>query len=266
MKKIFMPLLLCVIPMAIAKGEPDKLSHRGMMLFELKTILEKDAIKSQISGDGNLSFEIKGNSYLLEVTEDSSSLYYARLSRFYRYESSVTSDAIDLFNKEINFRTIKVLNAKEGYYLRSEFIFKDSQYFKVIYHRLIELIDKTHKTVLDKCPELGKRNEDGALTITNLKLLTERTDSTVKIYPVVTFSVDQNSEYSVFIRLYRNNTLMQNDVSPVDYSSVDTLRTINQGHPFMMKHWADCMADSISYRCELWYNENCIATSSYNTK
>lgn len=252
--------------MAIAKGEPDKLSRRGMMLFELKTILEKDAIKSQMTDDGNLSFEVKGNSYLLELTEDSSPLYYGRLSRFHRYESTVTSNAIDLFNRKINYRTIKVLNAKEGYYLRSEFIFKDSQYFKVIYHRLIELIGKTHKAVLDKCPGLNKCNEDVALTVTNLKMLTERTDSTVRIYPVVTFSVAQNSEYPIFIRLYRNNTLMQNDASPVDYSSVDTLRTINQAHPFMMKHWADYAEDSVSYRCELWYNENCIATSSYNTK
>lgn len=259
---------MSVIPIMIARGETNKLSRKAMMVLELKSILEKNGLESQMTDGGDLSFEIKGNTYLLEVAEDNDILYYVRLSRFHKYNSEVTRDVIDLFNKEINYKTVKVLSAKTGYYLRTEFLLRDSQYFKVVYSRLIDFIDNANKAILVKCPELKKSIVDNTLTIVNLKLLTEETDSSIIIYPVVTFhaSTSNTSKYPVFLRLYRNNVLVRDKVSPSDYSSVEILHSNNQNQPFMMKGWAASPVDTVSYRCELWYNENCIATSSYNKK
>ena len=261
-------LLFCLLPMMIAKGEPNKLSKKAMMVFELKTILESDGLQPQMTDDGNLSFRINGNIYSLDIAEDDNTLYYARLSRFHKYESDITKEAIDLFNKEINYKAVKVLSAKIGYYLRSEFLLKDSQYFKGVYSRLIELMDKTYKTILENCPELTKNQKEADLTINSLKVLTEITDSTIVLHPVIVFTATTNKhvEYPVFLRLYRNNTLMQDETSPADYSCVDTLSTKNQNQPHLMKYWIDNPSEPVSYRCELWHNDNCIAISSYNTK
>lgn len=263
---LFMALLLCSLPIMSIKGEPNTLSRKEIMIFQMKTILESDGLKPQMTDDGKLSFGVNGNIYSLEVAQDNDMLYYAKLSRFHKYETNVSKESIDLFNKKINYKAVKVIIANTGYYLRSEFLLQDSQYFKAVYSRLIDLIDKTHKVILDKCPKLINNSNNKSLTINDLKLLTEKTDSTIVLHPMIMFSAPAGNdvEYPVFLRLYRNNALMQNEDSPTDYSCADTLH--NQNQPHMMRSWADNSADSASYRCELWYNENCISTSSYSTK
>lgn len=266
MKLILIIVLICFHAVVCAKNESDRLSRKAMLFFELKTILETDGLSSRMTEDGDVSFVYKGNLYLLELTEDNHFLYYGRLSRFHKYGAEITRDAINLFNREINYKLVKVLGTKTGYYLRTEFLIKDSQYFKQTYSRFVELLDQSYRTLLNKAPGLAKNIGNETFEITGLKILTEKTDSISFIHPIATFSAPARGDkkYSVFIRLYRNNTLMQDGLSPEDYSYTDTLQTKTQDRPFWLKPWPYNYCDTITlYRCELWYENKCLAASSF---
>ncbi|MCD8294654.1 MAG: hypothetical protein LUE27_05400 [Clostridia bacterium] len=151
-----MALLLLAFP---AGGAQETIPSEARIAFDVKTALEKDGIEAKLTGDGGIVFTYKGGSFSIDFAKDGDELYYVRLSQSYKYGSTVTREVLDLFNKEINYKIVKVICSKTGYSLRVELLMKDANYFKQIYPRLLELIDGAGSTIRAKAPELSERIE-----------------------------------------------------------------------------------------------------------
>lgn len=260
-------ITVCLTFAAATVRADGPLSQLAMLRIEVLTVLETAGVDGlKMAGDGSISFSCDGNSYLLELSDDVSGLFYGRLSRSHPYTDEVTRERIGTFNRGYNYKIVKILCRDDGYSLRSEFLMENSKFFKRTYRRFIAFMDRTAGSLRSVCLSLAAEQPDPVFTVAEVAIRILTSDSLPQVQPVVTCPPEtREGAYPLFVRLYRNNSLLQGAGSPADCTYADTLRT---GHPSEAVALTPWPIDSLdgSYRCELWTDRACVAAVPFGAK
>ena len=236
-------------------------------VFKVKIlgVLNELKLSASFGKDNLINLIYNGDSYSLMYTEEDENLYFGSIYSYQKYSEDVTSLEISNFNAAYNYKSVKIIDEGDGYFIKSEFFFDDERTLKAICPKLLNTITRASESLKRS---INNSQKDSLLYINEFGYSIVSSDSTsYSINTIAKLRANYQGRYVLGVRIYKNNCLVELDDIDDDFSRLDTLNFENT-KPFVnfSTSITDTLCTNDHIRYELWYNENCITSKIIKSK
>ena len=150
MKKIICLFTLATICVLSAFAQKNYTSGQQSLRDNIESFLREEGYQPSIDSDGDIKFKRQGDLFFISVSDNDSSPYYVRMSKYYNYSDNITKSVINRYDGEINrYKMIKLLASDNNFQLAAEMFVTNSKAFTSVFERILRAMDAAESELAD---------------------------------------------------------------------------------------------------------------------
>lgn len=297
MKRFIITLVLglLILPsVSFAQSDSGFNSEQLALRTDLFNFLKEEGFMPELDSDGDIKFKSEGQPYYIMVSKTDENPMYVVLFRQFNNPDEYSVETIALASTKLNlYKGVKVLCFDKSFRIGAELFVRNAEPIKSAFYKLKGIIDSVKADFLDECENVGSVSSSSSLNsiseipfiITKLEVAnTDENSKVIQDYgetiwdfktkyltPRITVKpIKSTGTYTVYVKLYKDGSLSTGTSSPsgYTYSSKVTISG-NSSQVFTLSGWGSKTAGNWSmgeYRFEIWYDDYCIGSKTFNVK
>lgn len=290
MKRLLLSaLLVCISAVYTVINAKDFNSEQKTLCDEILSFLkEEGVVVASIDDNCDIKFRYSGHSYVISVSDSDENPLFLNMYQVFEYPSIYSIDDLLLATKALNlYKGVKVTCFDDHFKIGADMYLRSAELFKSSFYKLVSQIDNARNDVLAECESVSKVTVspkiDLPFLVSEFEIANTEKDGTVitdfgssiksrdtkYLCPRITINpIGASEAYTVYVRLYRNNVLVSNSSNPpTDYTYEDDV-TVNgtSGQVIRLSGWGKDKYGTWkkgSYRFEVWHNDVCLGSKSF---
>lgn len=291
-KMIFILSMLVVYFHSFAQ---ELTAEQRKLRSDIVLFLKEEGYLPEIDKDGDIKFKKEGNSYYVRIYSNNESPFFVSLFRSFDYPEKYSRDIVKMATSELNFyKGVKVLCFDNNLFVQAEMYLHNSENFKYVFYKLMSQVVSVEENILDECAKVVLPSGTGSTTlltplipflITNFEVANTDSDgkiltnygnviynyNTMYLKPRIKISpMKGDGNYTLYVKLYQNGSLRTGTSSPLGYSYSDSVKVNGSGEQtLLLSGWGSEKAghwESGNYRFEVWYDNYCLGSKTFEIK
>lgn len=278
---------LCISANFTVTSSKDFTPEQNKLYDEILVFLKEEGVIASVGDDGDIKFRYSGHLYVISVSDSDDNPLFINMYQAYDYPNNYSIDELLLATKALNlYKGVKVTCYDNYFKIGADMYLRSAELFKSSFYKLVSQIDNARDDVLAECESVSKKTDSPSINlpflISGIEVANTEKDGTIitdfgdsinrrdtkYLCPRITIDPITSGTYTVFVRLYKNNVLVnRSPISPVDYTYEHDI-TVNgtSGQLIRLAGWG---IDKLgtwkkgSYRFEVWYDNICLGSKSF---
>lgn len=295
MRRITITLIIgfFMLPIMLMAQTDSKLNAEQLALrTNLFDFLKEEGFMPEIDTDGDIKFKSEGQSYFIRVSDTDENPMYVVLFRQFNNPDDYSAETVVMATKKLNlYKGIKVLCFDNSFRIGAELFVRNAEPVKAAFYKLKDHLDSVKSEFLDACKEVGAVSSS-LQSITEIPFIITKVEvantdengniiqgygetiwgfKTKYLKPRITIKpIKSTGTYTVYVKMYKDGSLKTGSTSPKGYSYSNTV-TLSDGSSQVsyLSGWGSETAGHWStgeYRFEIWYNDYCLGSKTFNVK